>query len=272
MMTMIKHTDKVSLHVNSLRELPKNGRTLAGQLAEMASPPNAPRGHQPINYSRFDHIGSDDEDDDPDTPRVRSRPQPPPDVRDDLEDYFRRMDERRAASDGAESSEPASVDRFTDEQIARLETLKYVSTDTAAASSAGSECAICLNDFAVGEELTTLPCAASHAFHTECVKNALSRSVHCPLCRVDVRALMPVAGAAEQHEEDARSLTPRQLGFTRDGGIIQRYEPHPPADLPRPAYIPAHQADQAELVEIMYPNAGMARVWRLPRALFEENE
>ena len=48
-----------------------------------------------MDYSRFDHIGSSSSDDDdaPLPPR-----QPPPAVRDDLEDYFRRLDERRSRS------------------------------------------------------------------------------------------------------------------------------------------------------------------------------
>mmetsp|Transcript_31869 Transcript_31869/g.100038 ORF Transcript_31869/g.100038 Transcript_31869/m.100038 type:complete len:138 (+) Transcript_31869:180-593(+) len=52
---------------------------------------------------------------------------------------------------------------------------------------------------------------------------------------------------------------------------ICRYDPHPPAALERPAYIPPHRAGHAELVEIAYPEHGVARVWRLPRELQEED-
>ena len=59
--------------------------------------------------------------------------------------------------------------------------------------------------------------------------------------------------------------SPRQLGRTRDGGVILRYEPTPPPDMPRPDYIPADQRHQAGYVEIEYPEHGVARVWRVPR-------
>eukprot|EP00962_Isochrysis_galbana_P016848 scaffold4839_cov136-Isochrysis_galbana.AAC.3 len=240
-----------------------------------ASPPSAPRGNQPINYSRFDHIGSSDEDDE--SPRSRPRinpPQPPADVRDDLEDYFRRLDERRSDRDGPDANvsdaASASVERFTDAQIAQLKSFKHEHNEAASSSSAHSECAICLSEFEVGETLTALPCAAAHAFHVDCVKSALSRSIYCPLCRVDVRALTVATAKTDAVDHpEAPPLTPRQLGFTRDGGMIQRYDPNPPAELQRPAYIPPHQANRAELVEILYPNHGVARVWRLPRELYE---
>ena len=54
-------------------------------------------------------------------------------------------------------------------------------------------------------------------------------------------------------------------GRTRDGGVILRYEPTPPPDMPRPDYIPADQRHQAGYVEIEYPEHGVARVWRVPR-------
>jgi hypothetical protein len=243
--------------------------------APTASPPGAPRGNQPINYSRFDHIGSSDEDDE--SPRSRPRinpPQPPADVRDDLEDYFRRLDERRVDRDGADTNVSdavsASVERFTNAQIAQLKSFEHEHSEAASSSSAHSECAICLGEFEVGQTLTALPCAAAHAFHADCVKSALARSVYCPLCRVDVRALMIATETTDVIDPSKMPpLTPRQLGFTRDGGVIQRYDPHPPAELPRPSYIPPHQAGRAELVEIFYPNHGMARVWRLPRELYE---
>lgn len=229
------------------------------------APPNAPRGIQPINYSRFDHIGSSDEEESPRRrPVAATRSQPPSDVREDLEDYFRRLDERRSGvgAGGSDlhisSVEGASVERFTADQIAQLKTFEHVAGEGTEDSSARTECAICLCEFEAGEALTVLPCAAEHAFHSGCVHSALSRSVQCPLCRVDVRALLSASPTRQPP-------TPRQLGFTRDGGIIQRYEPNPPADLPRPSYIPRRRASQAEMVEIMYPDYGVARVWRLPR-------
>lgn len=72
-----------------------------------------------INYSKFDHIGDSDDEDKPVTP-PQARTQPPPNVMDDLEDYFRRMDERRAEAGVPGGQAPASVDRLDESQLASL--------------------------------------------------------------------------------------------------------------------------------------------------------
>ena len=171
-----------------------------------------------INYSKFDHIGDSDDDDDEDvpTPSPFARTQPPPNVMEDLEDYFRRMDERRAEVEAAGVSGgqgPASVDRLDDSQLATLKPATF------APGGNYTECSVCLAEFEVGEPLVELPCAARHLFHESCAHAALSRSVYCPLCRVDVR---PALVAAAPAAEPVAPLSPRQLGFTRDGGVIMR--------------------------------------------------
>jgi hypothetical protein len=78
-----------------------------------------------INYSKFDHIGdSDDEDEQPVTP-PQARTQPPPNVMDDLEDYFRRMDERRVEAGAPGGQAPASVDRLDESQLASLKSTTF---------------------------------------------------------------------------------------------------------------------------------------------------
>jgi len=89
----------------------------------------------------------------------------------------------------------------------------------------------------------------------------LAGSVLCPLCRVDVKEVITAARGVDE----PMPLSPRQLGYTRDGGSILRYQPHPPADLPRPSYIPEAMHHMAEFVEIQYPEHGVARIWRVPR-------
>jgi len=49
-----------------------------------------------------------------------------------------------------------------------------------------TSCAICLTDFADGEELRRASCAGGHAFHPKCLRGWLERSnATCPLCRGD---------------------------------------------------------------------------------------
>jgi hypothetical protein len=209
----------------------------------------------PTDYSRFAHIGDDSSDDEvqaPPLPRAASPPRgpPPPAVVEDLEDYFRRLDER-LMSNASGAHEPVSVDRCSEEELRMLSVVPYV---RGAALFPYSDCAVCLSDFTSDEAVCRLPCAAGHCFHVQCARQMLSRSTLCPLCRVDVRRLLT---------PPERPPTRRAFGFTRDGGVIVRYEPNPPADLRRPNYIPESDRDRAGYVEIEYPSQGIARIWRV---------
>lgn len=249
-----------------------------------------------VDYSRFDAIDTDSDDDGDasmqqgaaSSPRgvPPSLPSRPPDnVMEDLEDYFERLDARRADTEAGSvaAAAAASVARFAEPDFACLEQ----SRGPGRRSSNAGECAICLAILAESEECVVLPCAAGHRFHSECARSWLSRNVTCPLCRVDVRAVIhratafgsPTATAGDAMGEeggggggggvsnsiDGASPSRRSFGFTRDGGVIARYMPRPPPELPRPSYIPADLRGIAELVEIEYPERGTARVWRLPR-------
>ena len=108
---------------------------------------------------------------------------------------------------------PTSVDRLDEAQLSSLKATAFIP------GSSYTECSVCLADFEAGESLVELPCAARHLFHANCAHAALSRSVYCPLCRVDVR---PALVAAAPAAAPVAPLSPRQLGFTRDGGVIMR--------------------------------------------------
>ncbi len=214
-----------------------------------------------VDYARFDRLSAQIDAEEAEEKReaaARGVHSPPPDVRDDLEDYFLRLD---AASNHDERSadQAASVHRFAPEQLRTLPTVEY---DAAGVKVAGAyaECAICLLDFEPGETLAKLPCAAGHVFHVACARSALTRSVYCPLCRVDLRTLL-----CTEEGEIPPATEAHQLGFTRDGGRIMFWDPSPDPAIPRPEYIPAHLSDQAQVVEIWYEDLGLARIWRVPR-------
>mmetsp|Transcript_10096 Transcript_10096/g.22711 ORF Transcript_10096/g.22711 Transcript_10096/m.22711 type:complete len:234 (-) Transcript_10096:36-737(-) len=231
-----------------------------------------------VDYSRFDHIDVSDSEEEEVAqapqpaagPAPEARPQAPDTVLDDLQDYFARLDARRAeqeaAADAASVLSAASVERFEDGDFAAL-------ARDAGPDERGEECAICLASIANDEEVVVLPCAAAHRFHSACGLEWLSRNVTCPLCRVDVRTLVRSNRASmtsppasnDGHAADRETqLSPRSFGFTRDGGIIRRYEPQPPPELQRPWYIRPEHYSIAELVEIEYPDRGTARIWRVP--------
>ncbi|CAK9135270.1 unnamed protein product [Ilex paraguariensis] len=46
------------------------------------------------------------------------------------------------------------------------------------------ECAVCLDQFKVGETLVHLPCA--HRFHSRCLEPWLENNAHCPCCRMEL--------------------------------------------------------------------------------------
>mmetsp|Transcript_7134 Transcript_7134/g.8204 ORF Transcript_7134/g.8204 Transcript_7134/m.8204 type:complete len:162 (-) Transcript_7134:159-644(-) len=48
-----------------------------------------------------------------------------------------------------------------------------------------SNCTVCLEDFAVKEEIRTLPC--SHFFHTSCIDSWLKTSNECPICKKTIK-------------------------------------------------------------------------------------
>ena len=52
----------------------------------------------------------------------------------------------------------------------------------------GDKCTICLSEFEDSEDVRRLPCM--HLFHTACVDQWLSSNKRCPICRVDIEALL----------------------------------------------------------------------------------
>ncbi|CAK9168726.1 unnamed protein product [Ilex paraguariensis] len=81
-----------------------------------------------------------------------------------------------------------SIDRDEEEEIASIrsatkssiEVLKKV-TLKLDDSCSKRECAICLETFCAGLEVTRMPC--SHMFHGNCIARWLEKSSLCPLCR-----------------------------------------------------------------------------------------
>ncbi|KAF8706547.1 hypothetical protein HU200_030829 [Digitaria exilis] len=53
---------------------------------------------------------------------------------------------------------------------------------TAGGGGGGGDCAICLEGFDDGEEVSVMPCSHRHGFHPVCITKWLIRSNMCPVC------------------------------------------------------------------------------------------
>ncbi|RCV19315.1 hypothetical protein SETIT_3G374600v2 [Setaria italica] len=75
--------------------------------------------------------------------------------------------------------------------IKSLPSAQYLAAAAARGSGASRECAVCLLEFADGDELRALPLCA-HAFHADCIDVWLRAHASCPLCRAAVALPPPV--------------------------------------------------------------------------------
>ncbi|KAF8692248.1 hypothetical protein HU200_039853 [Digitaria exilis] len=96
-----------------------------------------------------------------------------------------------------------------DAAIKSLPTAPYYLSSGAAARGSGAsrECAVCLLEFADGDELRALPLCA-HAFHADCIDVWLRAHASCPLCRAAVALPPPVP-------------SPLHRAARRGGGVVR---------------------------------------------------
>ncbi|CAD6267174.1 unnamed protein product [Miscanthus lutarioriparius] len=112
------------------------------------------------------------------------------------------------------------------------------SSSSARGSGASRECAVCLLEFADGDELRALPLCA-HAFHADCIDVWLRAHASCPLCRAAVALPPPVPSPL--HRAAARRVRP-----SLDDLLF--FHPVPPAHAPVAAAVGAgEQQQQAEI-------------------------
>lgn len=135
-----------------------------------------------------------------------------------------------------------------DAAIKSLPSAQYLSSSgpsassARASSSAARECAVCLLEFADGDEVRALPLCA-HAFHAECIDVWLRAHASCPLCRAAVALLLPppVASPPLRRSGAARRVRPS----LDDLLFFHPVPPPPPAhDGLGPEIAPASPPDQ----------------------------
>jgi len=89
--------------------------------------------------------------------------------------------ERQGAHYGGAGEEGAVFVPASGAAVAGLE--KQAFDATAERCGAITGCAICLENFEDGEEVTVMPCSRGHEFHPDCITMWLGKSNTCPLCR-----------------------------------------------------------------------------------------
>lgn len=82
------------------------------------------------------------------------------------------------------------------------------------------ECAICLADFAEGEEIIELPCDKKHYYHVECIQAWISgeRKVTCPICRKDI------AEEVEKLQQEERKTEMQEEAKTETEDARENFE------------------------------------------------
>ncbi|KAH6774447.1 hypothetical protein C2S52_002594 [Perilla frutescens var. hirtella] len=80
-------------------------------------------------------------------------------------------------------------------------------------SSPAGDCAVCLENFKVGERCRLLP-SCNHSFHAECVDLWLVRTPICPICRAAAADLVNIGSVYE--EETARAGEREEDGGERE--------------------------------------------------------
>ena len=58
------------------------------------------------------------------------------------------------------------------------------STTGCAGSTSAESCSVCLEEYAEGDRMRTLPCG--HQFHSRCIDRWLQNNRACPICKKDV--------------------------------------------------------------------------------------
>lgn len=70
---------------------------------------------------------------------------------------------------------------MTEEEVARCPVRVLEPGDDLLCMVSSCSCAVCLEDYAIGETVRTIPCF--HTFHTKCIDPWLSTKATCPICK-----------------------------------------------------------------------------------------
>ncbi|KAK7284635.1 hypothetical protein RJT34_19385 [Clitoria ternatea] len=101
----------------------------------------------------------------------------------------------------------------TKEQSLHPSLLKSLPTFAFSSATHHHDCAVCLSDFADGDQARLLP-NCNHAFHTDCIDTWFGSHSNCPLCRTPVQPAT-VSESETGPGEGCSSSLPPPVGYPR---------------------------------------------------------
>jgi len=108
---------------------------------------------------------------------------------------------------------------LTEDQVGKLPVVQYGSTCNETA------CAICIEDYTLGEKLKQLPCG--HTFHQDCLIPWLTeRHASCPLCKYDVSAREEDETDENSNNSSSNNNTNTAAWFWSSYGSLARFLHH----------------------------------------------
>ncbi|KAK6797870.1 hypothetical protein RDI58_005572 [Solanum bulbocastanum] len=89
---------------------------------------------------------------------------------------------RGIGAGGSSGSQPSANKGLKKKVLQSLPKFTYDPSSTANGAAFTAECAICLAEYAVGDEIRVLP-QCGHSFHLQCIDTWLGSHSSCPSCR-----------------------------------------------------------------------------------------
>ncbi|MCD7453081.1 hypothetical protein HAX54_019513 [Datura stramonium] len=102
---------------------------------------------------------------------------------------------------------PRSLNRtsMSQEDIKKLPCFNY-KEEAVKGSTSPVDCAVCLENFKVGEKCRLLP-MCNHSFHAQCIDSWLHKTAACPICRASAKSPLETEEQSNNSSEVALEMT-----------------------------------------------------------------
>ncbi|KAJ8553790.1 hypothetical protein K7X08_024468 [Anisodus acutangulus] len=102
---------------------------------------------------------------------------------------------------------PRNVNRsMSQEDIKKLPCFDYKVEAVKGSTTSLVDCAVCLENFKVGEKCRLLP-KCNHSFHAQCIDSWLKQTGACPICRASAKLSLETKEQSNNSSEVALEMT-----------------------------------------------------------------